>query len=102
MAQDAGLTNRVVDKIKTFINGIDLSMLAAQMALKLSDEAIRISEINVPGQEWSVVPRRADDGLSSLAGLAAIGDNYAQKMTQAFTDVRQDIYKVRNDSNIRY
>jgi hypothetical protein len=100
LAQDVGLTNRVVDKIKTFINGIDLSMLAAHTALQLADEAIRISEINVPGQEWSVVPRRADEGLSRLAGLAAIGDTYAQKMTQAFTDVRQDIYKVRNDSCI--
>lgn len=95
LVQDVGLTNRVVDKIKTFISGIDFSMLAAQMALKLADEAIRLSETNVPGHEWSVVPRRADEGLNRLAGLAAIGDGYAQRMTKAFTDVRQDIYKVR-------
>ena len=91
-----------MDKIKTFISGIDLSMLAAQMALKLADEAIRLSETNVPGHEWSVVPRRADEGLNRLAGLAALGDSYAQRMTKAFTDVRQDIYKVRYVCRLRH
>ncbi|KAK2467545.1 hypothetical protein APHAL10511_000400 [Amanita phalloides] len=94
LVQDVALMNKVVDKIKSFINGIDLSMLATQMVLKLANEAIGLSEINVPGQEWNIVPRRADEGLGRLAGLAAMGDGYAQRMSKIFTDVRQDLYRI--------
>ena len=87
--------NKVVDKIKAFVGAIDSSMLATHMALSLSDEALRLSETKPPEQEWNLVPRRADDGLGRLATLAGMGDKYAQETSSVFTDVRQDLYKVR-------
>ncbi|PFH48258.1 hypothetical protein AMATHDRAFT_5972 [Amanita thiersii Skay4041] len=88
------LVDRIVEKVKAYISGIDLSMLATQMAFRLADEALKLSEGKIPEHEWKLVPRRADNGLSRLASLAEQGDGYAQKMMSPFTDVRQDLYKI--------
>ncbi|KAM6492023.1 hypothetical protein JOM56_011747, partial [Amanita muscaria] len=94
--QDAALMNKIAVKIKNLIDGIDSSMLATQSALTLANEALRLVEPtkSPTDQEWSIVPRRAVEGLGKLAGIATLGDKHAQKTGTVFRDVTQDLHKV--------
>ncbi|KIL64819.1 hypothetical protein M378DRAFT_564481 [Amanita muscaria Koide BX008] len=96
--RDDALVNEILVKIKGLIDGIDSSMLATQAALRLANEVLRLAETtkSPTDQKSGIVPRRAIEGMEKekLAGIATLGEKYAQQSGTIFKDVAQDLHEV--------
>ena len=87
----AMITAKITSKILAYIQLLDSSMLAGQIAFHLASEGLVLSTSHQEQNEWEI---DSEGTIERMQAKAEQGLEEAQKVERVMRDVRQEFYKV--------
>lgn len=85
------ITSKITSKILAYIQLLDSSMLAGQIAFHLASEGLVLSTSHQEQDEWEV---DSEGTIERMQAKAEQGLEEAQKVERVMRDVRQEFYKI--------